>query len=121
MGTIAERIKLLRESKGLTGDAVATRAGIRPSTISLLENEERTNPHADTLTKIAQALGTTVDYLVGLSDCPVVEQRRESAEQNGDLQAILVAWPLLADEGRHLLAETCRLLAKRQRQLLKNL
>jgi transcriptional regulator with XRE-family HTH domain len=118
MGTIAERIRLLRKSKGLTGDAVAKRASIRPSTISLLENGERTDPHSSTLAAIARALETTTDYLVGLSDCPTGEHCGPEVE-DGDLQAILVAWPFLADEGRHVLAEMSELLAKRQRHLLE--
>jgi len=120
MGTIANRIRLLRESKGLTGQALAERAKIKPSTISLLENEERTNPHASTLSSIAQALETTTDYLVGLSDCPTAQSCEPVKGGNGDLdlQAILAAWPFLADEGRHVLAEMGQLLAKRQRQLL---
>jgi transcriptional regulator with XRE-family HTH domain len=123
MGTIAKRIRLLRESKGLTGDAVAERAGIRPSTISLLENEERTNPHAHTLSAIAMALETTTDYLVGLSDNPTRRNCDELTKRNGDLdlQAILASWPFLADESRRVLAEMSQLLAKRQRQLMDTL
>jgi transcriptional regulator with XRE-family HTH domain len=109
LGTIAERIKLLRESRGLTGEALANMAGIRASTISLLETETRTDPHSTTLAAIAEALETTTDYLVGLTDCPTRNTREdESVDEN--LQAIIAAWPFLSDEARAAVAEMARLL-----------
>jgi len=109
MGKIAERIKLLRESRGLTGEALANMAGIRASTISLLETEARTDPHSTTLAAIAEALETTTDYLIGLTDRPN-KHHNDDKELDDDLQAIMAAWPFLGDDERAAVAKMARLL-----------
>lgn len=57
---MANRLKSLRESKGMSQEELAARAGVSRTTIWNLE----TNPQADTTTKtllkIAAALGTSV-------------------------------------------------------------
>ncbi len=65
---IGARIKALRELRGLTQGQLAYKASTAASHISLLENDGRPGAHAATLAAIAKALGTTVDYLVGLTD-----------------------------------------------------
>jgi putative transcriptional regulator len=57
---MVNRLKSLRESKGMSQEELAARAGVSRTTIWNLE----TNPQADTTTKtllkIADALGTSV-------------------------------------------------------------
>ena len=55
------KIKALRKSRGLTQDQLADRLGVRRATISNYEIGRRT-PHLSDLRKLAEALGTTMEY-----------------------------------------------------------
>ncbi len=65
---IGERIKRLRASRSLTQTALAARAGVPQSMISRLEDHTRDNTSTDVLKRLAQALGCTTDYLVGMHE-----------------------------------------------------
>lgn len=58
-------IKNLREKKKMSVEELANRAGVAKSTLSRYENEHRSFPIND-LGKYANALGTTIEYLLGL-------------------------------------------------------
>ena len=62
-GTITTRVEEIRKERGLTQTELARRLGVQQSTISLIENEERT-PSAGLLLKIADELGVTIDELI---------------------------------------------------------
>lgn len=62
------RLRSLRESRGLEPGQLAYKAGISKSYVYLLEANERPNVAGVILERIAQALDTTVDYLLGLTD-----------------------------------------------------
>ena len=70
---IGARIRSLRESKGWTQGQLAYHCDTTPAQISRIENNERPGARAVTVALIAQALGTTVDYLVGLTDDPFAQ------------------------------------------------
>lgn len=53
-----------REQRGLTQVELGTRAGIAPASVSHFETGQRT-PTLETLVKLADALGTSLDALVG--------------------------------------------------------
>lgn len=74
--TIGENIKKLRIQKGLTQKELATRAGIPVVTLQQYERGVRKQPKLELLTKIAQALGTTVVYLQGYIDDPQIDLDR---------------------------------------------
>lgn len=61
------RLKELREEKGLTQEELALMLGLKRQSISNYENGGR-QPDYNTLIKIADFFGVTVDYLVGHSD-----------------------------------------------------
>ncbi len=61
--TIGERIRRLRESAGLTQEALARGAGIGRITLVRLENGEQ-SPRFKTLNSIARALGKSVQELL---------------------------------------------------------
>ena len=65
---IGERIKRLREQRRFTQTELAARSGVPQSLISRLEGKTRDNPGADVLRGLAQALGCTTDYLVGMHE-----------------------------------------------------
>jgi transcriptional regulator with XRE-family HTH domain len=54
---LGERIATLREERALTQAELAEKAGISPSTLSLIESGHVTRPHVGTVRKIARALG----------------------------------------------------------------
>jgi len=64
-----ERLRLLREEKGLTQDNIALHLNTGRNTISRYENGER-EPDYDTVKKLADYFDTTVDYLLGRTDDP---------------------------------------------------
>ena len=63
------RIKQVRETRGLTQAELADRAHLPPATISHFETGIRT-PGTTTLRRLADALGTSVDYLLGRQSEP---------------------------------------------------
>ena len=58
-------IKALREEKGLSQKALATRVGVTDAYIAMLETGIRKNPSLDILKKLAKALGVQVTELLG--------------------------------------------------------
>lgn len=62
MNNLGIRIKTERLSKGITQEKLAEKADISLNFMSLIENGR--NMSVDTLVKIAQALGVSVDYLL---------------------------------------------------------
>ena len=63
LATVGDRIRLVRESKGLKQDQLATTAGISKGFISEVENGKR-NVSSQNLLRIANALGASVEYLL---------------------------------------------------------
>ena len=61
---IGIRIKILRNSLGLTQKQLGTHLGLGESTISQYENENRT-PDYETLNHIADFFDVSTDYLLG--------------------------------------------------------
>jgi transcriptional regulator with XRE-family HTH domain len=61
---VAHRIKLKRKEAGWTQTELAKRAGITPSALSQIEGGERF-PSTVIVHKLAKALSTSVDYLLG--------------------------------------------------------
>ena len=62
--TLAETIKKLRESQGLSREKLARMADVSNNTIFNIEAGTQDNPTIDTLRKIATALGVGVDDLI---------------------------------------------------------
>jgi len=61
---LAEKIKKHREKIGLTQEALARKADISYNTIIKLETGGIKDPRISTLSKVAKALGVTVDALI---------------------------------------------------------
>ena len=62
-----ERIRALRKSRGLSAEKAARRADVNLRHFSRLEAGQRPNTSAVTLTRVALAMGTTVEYLLGVT------------------------------------------------------
>lgn len=64
---IGNRIKQLREEKGLKQDELARQLSISPSTIGMYETNKR-EPNNDLTIRIANFFNVSVDYLLGLTN-----------------------------------------------------
>ncbi len=76
---IARNVARRRTEQGLTIGELARRAAISKQTLSLLERGTA-NPTVDTLTSIAEALGTTLQALIVESGSPVVVRPLSAAK-----------------------------------------
>ena len=63
MAGTGDRIKEIREARGMTQDQLADKAGISKGFLSDVENDKR-NISSENLLKIANVLGASVDYLL---------------------------------------------------------
>lgn len=61
---IQEKIKKYRNKLGISQDRLSKLADVTYNTIIKIESGANTNPTIDTLTKIAKALGVSVDDLL---------------------------------------------------------
>jgi transcriptional regulator with XRE-family HTH domain len=66
--TLGERILLLRRRKRLTQEALAAQSGVNKMTIWRLEHGAIHDVKGQVLGKMALALETTADYLLGLRE-----------------------------------------------------
>ncbi|UOQ42979.1 helix-turn-helix domain-containing protein [Halobacillus salinarum] len=64
---VHERIRSLRKERRLTQTMLAQKVGVSAQVVSNWERQY-TSPDIEDLSKIAHALHTTADYLLGLSD-----------------------------------------------------
>lgn len=71
---IGDKIKLLREAKGLTQQQIAQDPafGIKRGTLSAYERNAR-EPNIETIRRIAEYFGVTSDYLIGISEHQTAE------------------------------------------------
>jgi len=69
MVTLAKRLKEAREMAGLSQSQVARRVGVEQSTYARYESGTR-SPNPQLLSKIANVLGVSVDWLLGRSESP---------------------------------------------------
>ncbi len=74
--SFGQRIRALRKERGLTLDQLAELSGSSKSYIWELENKDPPRPSAEKITKIAEALDTTGDYLFGTKE----GETKETAE-----------------------------------------
>ena len=70
MDDFGKRVALARGKVGWTRRELATRAGLHEQHLAKVEREQRPHLEADTVIKLAKALGCTSDYLLGLTDDP---------------------------------------------------
>ena len=70
---LGERVRELRQKKGLTLEALAERVGSSKSYMWEIENKDVTRPSAEKLHQIAVALDTTADYLLAADQVTEVD------------------------------------------------
>lgn len=67
MGVFAERLRQVRVSRNITQEQLAEMADIARTMVGRYETTDQL-PALDTLVRIADALGTSTDYLLGRTD-----------------------------------------------------
>lgn len=85
---MAQKIKTLRQEKGLTLEQVADVVGVGKSTVRKWENGIIANMRRDKIAGLAKALGTTPEYLMGWDekkDSPTEPQLSEGEKVLLDL------------------------------------
>lgn len=65
ISTVGKNIKKFRTNKGLSQDKLSKSAGVAYNTVIKIESGVIQNPTVDTASKIAKALGVSVDVLLG--------------------------------------------------------
>ena len=68
MTTLGERILILRRRQDLTQRALARSAGLNSNTLARVERGELKDLSGQLIAGLARALGTTTDFLLGLSE-----------------------------------------------------
>jgi transcriptional regulator with XRE-family HTH domain len=71
--TLGERLHLTRRRRGMTSKELAVKVGTGRTTISRLENNNKPAVSFAVVVRIAQALGVSLDYLVGWKDSEAIE------------------------------------------------
>ena len=64
--TLGERIRIIRERRGWSQNELARRARVTQALISELESGKRKDVTGRTLRRLAESLGVTTDYLIGM-------------------------------------------------------
>lgn len=77
---LGERIHLLRRRLGWTQRELAEASHINLNNIARIERSEVRDPGGQMVARIARALGTTTDYLLGLSEESGVESEYKPAD-----------------------------------------
>lgn len=89
---VAERIKQCAKQKGITANQLLLTVGLGKSTLS---NFKTSMPKADTLAKIADYLGCSVDFLLGRTDekTPADQMVSELTKERQALINLIMACP----------------------------
>ena len=87
-----ERLKQLREAKNLTQLRLAMELNVSQETISGYEIGKAVPP-AEMLVKLADSLGTSVDYILGRTDIKSTLRASELSDQEAEILAILRKQP----------------------------
>lgn len=88
--TLGDRLRALRNEKGLKQPQLARLAKVGQSTISDLENNKK-GTSADSLARIASVLGTTSDYLLrGVGGLTQIQSQNGQSQIQGNVQRVNV-------------------------------
>ena len=74
--TLGQRIRRLREARGLSQVGLARRLNASTNAINLLEQDRISDPHWLRLVAIAEILEVSLDYLAGRTDDPAPPKKR---------------------------------------------
>jgi XRE family transcriptional regulator of biofilm formation len=78
---IGKRMKELRQEKGYSLNELASKARVSKSYLSYLERNLKNNPSLQFLSKIADTLDTSIEYLLGEGESEEHDQELESLDE----------------------------------------
>jgi len=108
MNRFSERLKELRKSRNISQQKLGTYLNYGYTAIANYESG-RNEPSFDTLMKIAVFFDVTVDYLIGLSDEPVIINSLSISEAQ-----LLEIYRELNEENKQLIIEMVGIIFKKQ-------
>lgn len=106
--TTGERIRQLREARGLSRNNLARKAQISQGNLSDIENGRVPNPRRDTLAKLAVVLRTSVGYLACDTDDPSPPSMDRSDFYSADMPLPPIGWDELTEEEREHVRDVTR-------------
>lgn len=110
--SIGQRIKERRERLGLNQKQLADASAITQATISRLESGQVLELKSEALKRLAQALGVTVDYLIGQTP-KMTTQDTVSADPKA--KALFRGYEKLSEEARDQLIDFVEFLKKQEK------
>lgn len=110
MSTFSNRLRSLRQERGLTQDELAKSFGISKSTVSMYENGNR-EPDFETLEMIADFFNVDMNYLLGNQSektTTSVYQPNKTPYLTASEQELLTNFRQLNEEGQELVLKAAR-------------
>ena len=107
---LADKVKELRQKLGWKQVTLAKNSGIPQATISRIESGKVTQPKMGQLQKLADALGTTIDYLAGDS----IQMSFGDLLKDKQAQVVFRGWGNLSPRRREELANFTRYLEEQE-------
>ncbi|MDR1136459.1 MAG: helix-turn-helix domain-containing protein [Clostridiales Family XIII bacterium] len=105
MINFGERIKAVRLKKGMTQKTLSQLTGVREATLSRYEHNTRINRWIY-LVRIADTLGTSVDYLLGRTDVAAsIDEIQAFREFDRENDPVFSAYENMDDHNKALLME----------------
>lgn len=80
---LTERLTVLRKNKNLTQQDVAAAIGVTRPAYTAYESGSR-KPEYETLEKLADFYGVSIDFLLGRSSLPSIEESRDMVIMDGN-------------------------------------
>jgi transcriptional regulator with XRE-family HTH domain len=105
LGTFGQKIRKLRAKKGLSQKAFAELVDMRVATLSRYENDKRLYQW-ENLIKIADALDTSIDYLLGRTNISTpIRRLTYDADMPGNEMSFMEAYSKLDSNDQNLMME----------------
>lgn len=101
-----ENLRIIRDKRNINQLKLALEIGVTQESISKYENDTAF-PSKDILIKLANYLNCSIDYLVGRTDTPNINQQKLSAKDE-EIENLIFRYNNLSDENKNKL-EGCLL------------
>jgi transcriptional regulator with XRE-family HTH domain len=103
LNTFGKRVQELRAERGVSQKELAARIGVRAATVSRYESDQHSYQW-EGLVRIADALDTSVDYLLGQTDVRApIRTLLAAQEPPRDTLRFLETYSMLNEKGKRLL------------------
>lgn len=114
LGGMAQRIKELRQQRGLTLEQVATIVGVGKSTVRKWETGMIANMKRDKIASLAMALGTTPAYLMGWEETEETKEIPGEIVLTEDEKMLLNLFRRVPEQNQAMVLEMIRAAVKTQ-------